>query len=123
MEAKQIEVCKKKLLELRSEHIKEMQIMEQDNLRNSMQSVSGNLSAYSQHMAETAADSFEREKNIGLLSTVNSMIKEINDALCKINNNSYGICEICNQEISFIRLEAIPYARHCINCKRNMEKK
>lgn len=123
MEAEQVEICKEKLLKLRSEHIKEVQEMGKDNLHNPMRDISGNLSGYSQHMAETAADSFEREKNIGLLSNVFHIIREIDDALHKMENNSYGICEICNEEISFKRLEAMPYVRYCINCKKNMEKK
>lgn len=123
MEAKQIEVCKEKLLKLRAEHLKERQEMEKENLHNSLRDISGNLSGYSQHMAETAADSFEREKNIKLLSSVTHMMQEIDNALHKMEDGSYGLCESCGKEISFMRLEALPYTQFCINCKKDIEKK
>jgi RNA polymerase-binding protein DksA len=123
MEEKQLEICKEKLLKLRSEHLKEIQGMEKENLHNPLREISGNLSGYSQHMAETAADSFEQEKNINLLSGLTNMVKMIDDALHKMEDGSYGICENCGKEISFSRLEAIPYTQLCISCKRDVEKR
>lgn len=123
MEAKQIEICKEKLLKLRAEYLKEVQEMGKESLHNSLRDVSGNLSGYSQHMAETAADSFEREKNIKLLSSVTHIVQEINNALHKMEDGSYGICENCGKEISFMRLKALPYAQFCIDCKKDMEKR
>ncbi|MBU0599664.1 TraR/DksA family transcriptional regulator [bacterium] len=117
MEERQREIFKEKLLKLRAEYVKEVQSMEKENLRNSLRNVSGNLSGYSQHIAEIAADSSEQEKNIQLLSSVSHLLAEVNEVLHKMEDGSYGICEDCSQEIPLNRLEAIPYAKFCLKCK------
>jgi DnaK suppressor protein len=50
------------------------------------------------------------------------LLKKIDDALARIENNTYGICEICEEEISIKRLEARPVTTMCIRCKEEQEK-
>ena len=66
---------------------------------------------------EEATESFELEKRLALQKQVRSNINEIEHALEKFRNGTYGLCDICGQPISPERLEAVPYANLCLNCK------
>ncbi|MDQ2086155.1 TraR/DksA C4-type zinc finger protein [Herbivorax sp. ANBcel31] len=79
------------------------------------------LSNYDNHPAEIATELFQLELNNGLKVHEENLLKEIHDALSKMNNGKYGKCEICGNKISHERLEALPYSRLCINCENNKE--
>lgn len=84
---------------------------------------SGDLSGYSYHQADQGSDTQEQEKTAYLIETEYQKIKLINDAIKRVYEKSYGICEICGCYIQEARLKVIPYARFCINCKTKEEKK
>jgi len=73
------------------------------------------------HLADLGSDNFNKEMALGLVETEEQEIREIDDALQKIQDGTYGSCEECEQEIPTPRLEAIPYARHCIHCQQKLE--
>ena len=73
-------------------------------------------------MADVASDSYERDFNLGLVSSEREIILSIDDALKRISNKTYGLCQQCEKPISKNRLEAIPYAEYCIKCKEKLEK-
>jgi DnaK suppressor protein len=62
-----------------------------------------------------------QEFNLELLERDGSTLKEIADALERIEAGSYGACERCDQEIGRERLRALPHTRHCIVCRRALE--
>ncbi len=66
---------------------------------------------------EEATESFELEKRLALQKQVRSNINEIEHALEKFQNGTYGLCDVCGQPISPERLEAMPHANLCVNCK------
>lgn len=68
---------------------------------------------------------YDSEKNFQLRirDRESILINKILRSLKDIENGTYGICEICEEEISFRRLEARPVARHCIKCKTALENK
>lgn len=72
--------------------------------------------------ADSATDTFDRERIYALESTVQGMLRMVEDALRKVEQGTYGICETCGQPINPERLEAIPYARLCITCKEREER-
>lgn len=78
--------------------------------------------SYSFHMADVGSDSNEREKSFLVASIEGNILTDLEDALERINNGSYGICAICDEPIHPKRLEAIPYAKLCLNCKANEER-
>ncbi len=96
--------------------------IERDNLNQSQRDASGDLSGYSFHMADMATDNFDREFSLDLASAEQTILNRIDEALRKIDDGSYGVCENCNKPISFKRLKAVPYAKLCIKCKENEEK-
>jgi DnaK suppressor protein len=82
---------------------------------------SGGLSDVPVHMADLASDDYAEEVNLGLLENEEQLLAEVNDALDRIERGTYGRCENCGREISKERLEAIPYARYCIRCARELQ--
>lgn len=84
---------------------------------------SGDLSAYTVHMADMAADTFDRELSMNIASSEQKTLYQIDDALKRLDDGSYGVCQECNQPIAMSRLKAVPYASMCIECQRSKEKK
>jgi len=83
----------------------------------------GDLSSYSVHQADMGTDTDESEKRVYLLNKEIEKLKLINEALKRIYDGSYGICEICGEYIPEKRLKIVPYASYCIECKSKEEKK
>lgn len=96
--------------------------LEEESLNKSQRDATGDLSGYSLHMADVATDSFDTEFNIGLASTEQQSLNLIDDALRRIDEGNYGICENCKKPIPQKRLNAMPYARLCIKCQELEEK-
>jgi len=68
--------------------------------------------------------SSERDRELGLLlgDREREKIHSIDDALLRINEGDYGICEECDEDIPLGRLKAMPFTRHCVKCKTDLEK-
>ena len=77
--------------------------------------------SYAFHMADVGSDSNEREKSFMVASIEGNILTELNEALDRIDNGTYGICAICDEPIHPKRLEAIPYAKLCLDCKAKEE--
>jgi RNA polymerase-binding transcription factor len=74
------------------------------------------------HLADGASDTLEREIELTLEDNADHLLTSIDAALARIDNGTYGVCEVCGQHISAERLEALPYATKCIECKRREER-
>lgn len=83
---------------------------------------SGDLSAYSFHMADMGTDAMEREKAFLFASAEGRLLYSINQALRRLYRNEYGICESCGKEIGKARLEAVPHATLCVACQEKQER-
>ena len=84
---------------------------------------SGDLSAYTVHMADMSADTYERELSINMASSEQKVLYQIDDALKRFDEGAYGICQECGKPISLKRLRAVPYTSSCIGCQRDQEQK
>ena len=84
---------------------------------------SGDLSAYTVHMADMAADTYERELSMNIASSEQQILYQIDEALKRLDDGAFGLCQQCNQPISLSRLKAVPYASLCIECQRAKEQK
>ncbi len=84
---------------------------------------SGDLSSYAYHQADQGSDTNLMEQSVMMMESERDKIRLLNDALRKIYNGSYGICEMCGNAISEARLEMIPQAAYCISCMEKMEDK
>ncbi len=90
--------------------------------RESLKESSGDLSAYSIHMADIGTEALERERDLMLASSESRNVNLIRDALKRLEDGSFGDCEECGKPIPRKRLEVIPYAQFCTRCQDKLEK-
>jgi RNA polymerase-binding protein DksA len=99
-----------------------MEHLEKDVLNQTLKESSGDLSAYTFHMADLGTDAMEREKTFLFASAEGRLLYHVNEALRRLYKEDYGNCESCGQPISRERLDIVPHARLCIKCKEKEEK-
>ena len=85
--------------------------------------LSGDLSAYATHPSDQSSGATEREYAFMLASKEGRFLHHLNEALERIKDGTFGTCRICGKEISRARLEAVPHATMCIQCKSEEERK
>jgi DnaK suppressor protein len=112
--AEDLDHFKQLLLEKRGEIIGDVSSMENDALKKSRLDAAGDLSSMPIHMADIGTDNYEQEFALGLLDSERKLLREINDALQRIEDGTYGICEGTGEAIPKARLEASPWARYCV---------
>ena len=93
-----------------------------DNLKRSPIEASGDISAHSTHMADQGTDNFDRELALNLASSRQDSLYDIEDALRRIDEGSYGACEVCGNAIELPRLKALPFAKKCMTCQNAAER-
>ena len=72
-------------------------------------------------LADKAANSYTKEFLFGMTNTDRTILNMIDAALKRINTDEYGVCANCQEEMQQKRLEAVPWAKHCITCQEKME--
>lgn len=77
---------------------------------------------YSQHQADQGTDDFDRTISLEVTSREYHILRQIERALEKIDENTYGICDITGEEIPIARLEAVPYATMTVKAQEQLEK-
>ena len=87
------------------------------------QNADGDLSSYSFHMADQGTDAMEREKAFLFASQEGRFLWHIDQALRRLykSPDTFGKCHNCGKDIAFERLDALPHARYCIECKQREE--
>jgi len=80
------------------------------------------MSSYSLHMADSGTDNFDRDFALSLLSSDQDAIYEIEEALKRIEKNTYGICELTGKSIPKVRLDAIPWTRFTVEAQGQLER-
>jgi DnaK suppressor protein len=78
---------------------------------------------FSMHMADAGSDSFDRDLALAMLSHEQDAVYEIEEALDRIRNGTYGICELTGKRIPAARLEAIPWTRFTAAAEASLEKR
>ena len=116
---KDLEYFRSLLLAKRRELVGDMSSMEREALRSASGS---NLSNLPIHMADMGTDNYEQEFTLGLVEKDRQLLREINSALAKIQNGTFGICEGTGKPITRARLEAQPWAKYSIEYARELEK-
>ena len=94
-----------------------------DTLKKSQKDASGDISGYTYHMADVATDTYDREFSLSLATNEREVLYELDDAMKKIEEGRFGVCENCKSLIVKGRLKAVPYARMCFKCQEKREKK
>lgn len=101
----------KLLVELRTHLRERLNIHVEESFSRSSREDGGDLSGYSQHLADAGAESFDRDFALSLVSTEKEALSEVEAAIERIFSGAYGVCEITGQNIAKERLEAVPFTR------------
>jgi RNA polymerase-binding protein DksA len=110
-----------RLLEERKTLLGQLGYLEK-TLNQTQRDSSGDLSAYSFHMADMGTDAMEREKTFLFASAEGRLLYDVDQALRRMYRNEYGTCPTCGKEIGKARLDAIPHATLCVTCQEKQEK-
>jgi len=89
---------------------------------NSERDALGEISFADQHPADVASETFEREKDVSILENVDEQLRDVEGALKRLDEGSYGRCEICGKDIGDERLRARPEARYCVDDQGRVER-
>lgn len=111
---------REKLLQLRDSLLDSMSGVAKDTLRSRAEG--SEASAFGMHQADAGSDAYDRDFALSLLSQEQDALYEIEEALKRIDNGNYGICEMSNKPIAHARLEALPFARYTVECQAQLEK-
>jgi DnaK suppressor protein len=118
----EVEHYKQLLLDKMQEIVGDVNSIEDEALKKSRLDASGDLSSMPIHMADIGTDNYEQEFALNLLDSERKMLRDIIEALQKVDEGVYGICEVTGRGISKDRLEARPWARYCIEYAKLVEK-
>ena len=113
---------KKVITKRKNEILDAIERISEDTLKKSQKDASGDISGYTFHMADVATDNYDREFSLGLASNDRQSLYELDDALKRIEEGTFGVCEECKTVLTKARLKALPYARLCLNCQQKREK-
>ncbi len=109
---------KARLLQLKDTLLDSMKGVARDNLHSGSQT-----SGFGMHQADAGSDAYDRDFALSILSQEQNSLYEIDEALKRIDDGSYGVCEISNKQILRARLEARPFTRYTVECQADLEKR
>jgi RNA polymerase-binding transcription factor DksA len=112
----------KLLLDLRRHLTAGIELHSEETLKRSSKDDAGDLSSYGQHMADAGTDTFDRDFALSLVSSEQEALGEIDAAIKRIKDGSYGVCEITQQPIARDRLLAVPFTRYSANAQKELER-
>ncbi|MDI6758665.1 MAG: TraR/DksA family transcriptional regulator [Candidatus Omnitrophota bacterium] len=114
---------KKLILKLKDKIMGDIKHISEDTLKKSPKEFCGDISGYTYHMADVATDAYDREFSLGLAASERELVYKLDEALKKIEEGVFGICEECKLLIAKNRLKAVPYAQFCVKCQQKKEKR
>lgn len=117
----EIDHFRRRLLALKKRLGGDLSTLEEEALRPVGGESAGGLSDVPLHPADLGTDNFEEELALDLMENEEQILEEVNDALARIEQGTFGRCENCHRPITKERLEALPYARYCIRCARKLQ--
>jgi DnaK suppressor protein len=120
---KQLEYFKTKLKAEKNRVLEEMTDLQKSSLKTSISDASGENSRYSYHLGDVASLSYGREFDMGLSERQQKYLEQIDEALERIENGTYGICKVTGEPISIERLEEVPVAKYSVKGKEQLERR
>ena len=112
----------KLLIELREHVASGLDTHTEQTLKRSAKDDTGDLSSYAQHMADAGTDTFDRDFALSLVSNEQEALAEIEAAIVRIKNGTYGVCELTGKPINKERLQAVPFARFSVESQTEVER-
>ncbi len=108
---------RQRLLELKDTLLDAMRGVARDNLHSG-----SDTSAFGMHQADAGSDAYDRDFALSMLSKEQGSLYEIDEALKRVEDGSYGVCDLCQKPIKHERLEALPFTRYTVDCQASLEK-
>lgn len=112
----------KLLIDLRNHLTAGIELHSEETLKRSSKDDAGDLSAYGQHMADAGTDTFDRDFALSLVSSEQEALSEIDAAIKRIHDGTYGICEHTQKPIAKERLLAVPFTRYSAEAQKEIER-
>jgi len=116
--AEQLEEFRQLLIKKRAQLVGDISTMETEALRGG----SGNLSNMPSHLAEQGSEAYDQSLSLDLAAADRKLLREIDDALKRIAEGTYGVCEATGKPIKVERLRELPWARYSIEAAREIER-
>jgi len=120
---KQLDHFKDKLLAEKTRVLEEMDELQASNLKQSISDASGENSRYSYHLGDVASLSYGREFSMGLAERQQKYLEQVDEAIQRIDDGTYGICKVTGELISIERLDEVPVAKYSVRGKEIMERR
>jgi RNA polymerase-binding transcription factor DksA len=119
---KQLAHIEKRLQEERARALKALGLFDEMAKRD-RESADSDLAAYTDHMADQGTEAMEREKAAVFATKEGRYLYRLEEALRRLYNDpkSFGVCHTCGVDVGYERLDALPHARYCIDCKLKEE--
>ncbi|MBC7237548.1 MAG: TraR/DksA C4-type zinc finger protein [Chloroflexi bacterium] len=116
----EVKARSKKISDLRAYLETERERLRQEIARSNI-TTDEERAGYSNHMAENATVVFEQARNAALRRSEERMLEQVEDALKRMDDGTYGICRRCGEQIDLARLKALPTASLCLRCQHLLE--
>ncbi|MFH1837156.1 MAG: TraR/DksA family transcriptional regulator [Candidatus Omnitrophota bacterium] len=113
---------RKELVKEKAKILEELISIKGESLSKSFKDASGDLSGYSFHMADMATDLYDREFSLELAEGEREILYTLDAAIRRVDDGSYGKCDLCGDIIPKQRLKAMPQAECCITCQEKRER-
>jgi RNA polymerase-binding protein DksA len=123
LSARDIEHFREMLLEKRRELVGDVGRLQAEALNRNRREAAGDLSTMPIHMADLGTDNYEQEFTLGLIEGERALLREIDEALARIENGTYGVCLATGRPIGKARLKATPWAKYCYEYMLAQEKR
>ena len=122
LKKKQLEHLEKRLLDERARALKALGLFDK-RTKDDRDSSDSDLSAYTDHMADQGTEAQEREKAAAFATKEGRYLYRLEEALRRLyaDPKTFGLCHTCGSDVGFERLDALPHARYCIDCKLKEE--
>jgi RNA polymerase-binding transcription factor DksA len=115
--------ARKRLAEERARLVGVRATFDDEHLSDQSESDSvGEISSYDQHQADMGTETFEREKDLSILEQVEAELADVEYAIRRLDEGTYGTCEVCGRAIPEERLEALPATRLCLEHQAEAER-
>ncbi|MDR2675254.1 MAG: TraR/DksA C4-type zinc finger protein [Opitutaceae bacterium] len=112
----------KLLIDLRQSLTEGLTLHTEETLKRSNKDDAGDLSSYGQHMADAGTDTFDRDFALSMVASEQEALTEIDAAIKRIKDGTYGICEVTGKPIARERLLAVPFTRYSTEAQKDIEK-
>jgi DnaK suppressor protein len=112
----------KRLFEIREKKLEYITMLRELAISRTQREASGDISAFTSHPADISTESDEREKVASLITRETQIVKELDAALERVRDATYGECDTCGGDIPPARLQALPFATLCVKCQTEAEK-